>query len=51
MEVKDQRWVIRYLDKCSGLRLSVPRGSSSDGFKALERLSITNSQGIVSEHL
>lgn len=51
MWAKDQRWVIRYLDKCSGLHLFVPQGSSSDGFKALERLSITNSQGIASKHL
>lgn len=51
MQAKDQRWVIRYLDKCSGLHLLVPQGSFSDGLKALERFSITNSQGEASKHL
>lgn len=51
MEAKDQRWLIRYLDKCSGRHLRGPQGNSSDGFKAFERLSITNSQGIASKHL
>lgn len=32
-------------------RLYVPRGRSADGFKALARPCIANSEGIQSEHL